>query len=114
MLIYLTNKIKYDNMVIVRKGGNEMSYKEIIEILKTYGRTTGHVWLAKNHNIVLLKYDTSRRYFLSKINPRDEYDYEIIQGKTVWHKRPKLTRVSQLKFECNVKWLLKNGYTICF
>ena len=85
-----------------------MTYEEIIEILKEYGRTKGHVWLVKgycnNAYIVQLKYDTTRRYFMTPI-------YAIYES---YHGNIPMQRVSQDVFENNVRYLLNQGYTIAF
>lgn len=86
-----------------------MTFEEIMEILKDYGRTKGHVWLVKgycnNAYIVQLKYDTTRRYFMTRIYAVYEtYEYNNIP----------LQRVPQDVFENNVRYLLSQGYTISF
>lgn len=82
-----------------------MTYEEIIEILKEYGRTKGHVWLVKgycnNAYIVQLKYDTTRRYFMTPIYARYEGNIPM-------------RRIPQDVFENNVRYLLNQGYTISF
>lgn len=78
-----------------------MSYKDIESIVKEYGRHKGKVWLTPptypyNVNQVQLKYDNTRRYFMS------------------WIGCDTLIRVPQDVFESNVRFLLKKGYTISF
>ncbi len=86
-----------------------MTYQDIMEILKDYGRTKGHVWLVKgycnNANIVQLKYDTTRRYFMTRIYTLSETNE--------YHNIP-LQRVPQDVFQNNVEYLLSQGYTISF
>ena len=102
-----------------------MNYKDIMEILKDYGRHTGFVWLnnVSNHKSVMLKYDSHRRYFMSQITERTDFDRDItytigedehISFTTVWNKRPTLTRLPQDVFMNNVEYLLSHGYSICF
>lgn len=85
-----------------------MTFEEIMEILRDYGRTKGHVWLAKgycnNAYKVQLKYDTTRRYFMTPI-------YAIYEE---YHANIPMRRVPQDVFENNVKFLLAHGYTIAF
>ena len=108
-----------------------MNYSEILEIVKEYGNRTGFVWLTKgtlNDAVsVLLKYDSTRRYFMSQPTPRKDFCREnethveyhnngetAIVTTTKWKKRPSLQRVTEDVFRSNVEYLLKNGYTICF
>lgn len=81
-----------------------MTYKEIIEILKDFGRTKGHVWFFNSitRKKIDLKYDTTRRYFMTTLY---NGDYE---------KTPSMQRVSQDVFENNIKWLSEHGFSICF
>ena len=94
-----------------------MNYKDIMEILKDYGRHTGFVWLnnVSNHKSVMLKYDSHRRYtdFDRDITYTIDKD-EHISFTTVWNKRPTLTRLPQDVFMNNVEYLLSHGYSICF
>lgn len=84
-------------------------YNYIINILKDFGRTKGHVWLVKgycnNCTIVQLKYDTTRRYFMTRIYALSE---------TNEYCNIPLQRVPQDVFENNVKYLLSKGYTLSF
>lgn len=89
-----------------------ITYEDIEEILKDYGRTKGHVWLTlttpkecgRFAKKVDLKYDTTRRYFMSQIHRAwEEY-----------HNNISLQRVPQDVFQNNVEYLLKKGYTISF
>lgn len=89
-----------------------ITYKDIEEILKDYGRTKGHVWLTLTTSNdcgrfakkVDLKYDTTRRYFMSQIH----------QAYEEYHKNIALQRVPQDVFQNNVEYLLSQGYTISF
>ncbi len=85
-----------------------MTYFDIMEILKDYGRTKGYVWLVKGccntANIVQLKYDTTRRYYMSQIHRVYEK----------YHNNVPLQRVPQDVFQNNVEYLLSQGYTISF
>lgn len=108
-----------------------MNYSEVFEIVKEYGKRTGFVWLTKgtlnDSKHVMLKYDTTRRYFMSQIVPRKEFvrnnethvEYHnngetAIVTTTTWEARPTLQRVSADVFKSNVEQLLKEGYTISF
>jgi hypothetical protein len=86
-----------------------MTYQDIMGILKDYGRTKGHVWLVKGYcndaTIVQLKYDTTRRYFMTRIYALSE---------TNEYCNIPLQRVSQDVFQNNVEYLLSQGYTISF
>jgi hypothetical protein len=103
--ILLTQILSYAKINVSNERSNKMSYEDIIDILKAYGRTKGHVWLVKgycnNAYKVQLKYDTTRRYFMTPIYDKTE-------------KIPSMRRVPQDVFENNVKYLLQNGYTISF
>lgn len=88
-----------------------IDYNYIINILKDFGRTKGHVWLVLTDkhcgalaSKVDLKYDTTRRYFMSQIHQVYEEYRENVP----------LTRVPQDVFENNVKYLLSKGYTLSF
>lgn len=108
-----------------------MNYEEIMEILREFGRHTGFVWLTKgtlnDAQCVMLKYDSTRRYFMSQITPSREFvrDHEThveyhkngetaLITTTTWKARPTLQRVSADVFKSNVEQLLKEGYTISF
>ena len=108
-----------------------MNYSEVFEIVKEYGGHTGFVWLTKgtlnDAHCVMLKYDSTRRYFMSQITPsRDfvrEHETHVEYHKngetalvttTTWTKRPALQRVPADVFKNNVEQLLKEGYTISF
>lgn len=108
-----------------------MNYSEVFEIVKEYGKRTGFVWLTKgtlnDAHCVMLKYDTTRRYFMSQITPSKEFVREnethveykpngvtALVTTTTWSKRPILQRVSADVFKSNVEQLLKEGYTISF
>lgn len=108
-----------------------MNYSEVFEIVKEYGKRTGFVWLTKgtlnDAHCVMLKYDTTRRYFMSQITPSKEFVREnethveykpngvtALVTTTTWTKRPALQRVSADVFKSNVEQLLKEGYTISF
>lgn len=108
-----------------------MNYSEVFEIVKEYGKRTGFVWLTKgilnDAQCVMLKYDTTRRYFMSQITPSKEFVREnethveykpngvtALVTTTTWSKRPILQRVSADVFKSNVEQLLKEGYTISF
>jgi hypothetical protein len=104
--ILLTQILLYAKINVSNEGSNKMiDYNYIISILKDFGRTKGHVWLVKgycnNAYKVQLKYDTTRRYFMTPIYNKTE-------------KIPSMCRVPQDVFENNVKYLLQNGYTISF
>jgi hypothetical protein len=103
--ILLTQILLYAKINVSNEGRNKMSYEDIIDILKAYGRTRGHVWLIKgfceNAIIVQLKYDTTRRYFMTRGYGLSETDIP-------------LQRVPQDVFENNVKYLLSKGYTVCY
>lgn len=89
-----------------------MNFEEIMEILKDYGRTKGHVWLVLTTPTkcgrfaykVDLKYDTTRRYYMSQIH----------QAYEEYHDNISLQRIPQDVFKSNVEYLLKKGYTISF
>ena len=85
-----------------------MTYEEVIEILKDYGRTKGSVWLIQGYGNgaykVQLKYDTTRRYWMTPM-------YILYEE---YHGNIPLQRVPQDVFESNVKYLLEHGYTICY
>jgi hypothetical protein len=108
-----------------------MNYSDVFEIVKEYGKRTGFVWLTKgtlnDAQCVMLKYDTTRRYFMSQITPSRDFvrDYEThveyhkngetaLITTTTWKARPTLQRVSADVFKSNVEQLLKEGYTISF
>lgn len=108
-----------------------MNYSEVFEIVKEYGKRTGFVWLTKgtlnDAQCVMLKYDSTRRYFMSQITPSKEFvrknethvEYKpngvtALVTTTTWSKRPILQRVSADVFKSNVEQLLKEGYTISF
>lgn len=108
-----------------------MNYSDVLEIVKEYGKRTGFVWLTKgtlnDAQCVMLKYDTTRRYFMSQITPSKEFVREnethveykpngvtALVTTTTWSKRPILQRVSADVFKSNVEQLLKEGYTISF
>lgn len=108
-----------------------MNYSEVFGIVKEYGKRTGFVWLTKgtlnDAQCVMLKYDTTRRYFMSQITPSKEFVREnethveykpngvtALVTTTTWSKRPILQRVSADVFKSNVEQLLKEGYTISF
>lgn len=82
-----------------------MRYEDVLSCLRNFGRHKGEVWLTKGYcndcKIVQLKYDNTRRYFMTHIYDR-------------YNKVPPLQRVSQDVFESNVKYLLDNGYTLSF
>lgn len=108
-----------------------MNYSEVFEIVKEYGKRTGFVWLTKgtlnDAQCVMLKYDSTRRYFMSQITPSKDFVREhethveykpngvtALVTTTTWSKRPILQRVSADVFKSNVEQLLKEGYTISF
>lgn len=108
-----------------------MNYSDVLEIVKEYGKRTGFVWLTKgtlnDAQCVMLKYDSTRRYFMSQITPNKNFVRECethVEYKpngvtalittTTWFKRPTLQRVSADVFKSNVEQLLKEGYTISF
>ena len=108
-----------------------MNYSDVLEIVKEYGGRTGFVWLAKgtlnDAQCGMLKYDSTRRYFMSQIAPSREFVREhethveyhkngetALVTTTTWTKRPALQRVSADVFKSNVEQLLKDGYTISF
>ena len=108
-----------------------MTYSEVLEIVKEYGSKTGFVWLAKgtlnDSQCVMLKYDSTRRYFMSQITPHKDFYREsethveyhnngetAIVTTSKWKRRPSLQRVTKDVFKSNVEYLLENGYTICF
>jgi hypothetical protein len=102
-----------------------MNYKEIMEILKEFGNKTGYVWLSNSisRKCIMLKYDSTRRYFMSQITDFRDFDkvttaYFKGDNKphvyTKWNKRPSLQRVSKDTFKSNVEYLLQHGYSICF
>ena len=108
-----------------------MNYSEVFEIVKEYGGHTGFVWLTKgtlnDSTHVMLKYDSTRRYFISQVTPSREFVREhethveyhkngetALVTTTTWTKRPVLQRVSADVFKSNVEQLLKEGYTISF
>ena len=85
-----------------------MNYNDVMEVLKEFGRTKGHVWLCKGWGrkarIIQLKYDTTRRYFMTPMyRVYEAYDNKIA-----------MQRVPQDVFEDNVKFLLENGFTLAF
>lgn len=104
----------------------EITFEDIMDILKEFGGHTGYVWLTNTDTdkAVMLKYDSTRRYFMSNVVNRhtefskdtkfildDDYNYHF---ETVWKKRPPLQRVPQDVFESNVRFLITHGYYICF
>lgn len=108
-----------------------MNYSEVFEIVKEYGKRTGFVWLTKgtlnDSKHVMLKYDTTRRYFMSQITPSREFVREnethveykpsgvtALVTTTTWKERPTLQRVTEDVFRNNVEQLLKEGYTISY
>lgn len=108
-----------------------MNYSDVFEIVKEYGKHTGFVWLTKgtlnDAQCVMLKYDSTRRYFMSQITPNRNFARECethveyksngvtaLVTTTTWTKRPALQRVSADVFKNNVEQLLKEGYTISF
>lgn len=86
----------------------KMSYEEVMDILKQYGRTKGHVWLCKGYlhkaRIIQLEYDTTRRYFMTP----------MYRAYEAYNKTISMQRVPQDVFEDNVKFLLENGFTLAF
>ena len=108
-----------------------MNYSEVFEIVKEYGGHTGFVWLTKgtlnDSTHVMLKYDSTRRYFMSQVTPSRDFVREhethveykpngvtALITTTTWTKRPALQRVSADVFKSNVEQLLREGYTISF
>jgi hypothetical protein len=85
-----------------------ITYEDIKDILKEYGRKKGKVWLTYGYGrtayVVQLKYDTSRRYFVTPIYAH----YES------YHKNIPMVRVPMDVFKSEVEYLLQNGYTISF
>lgn len=75
-----------------------MDYNELRDIIKEYGKLKGKVWFfnSTTRQKVLVKYDTTRRYFISDIN-----------GK-------KLYRVPQKAFQNVIEYLSRNEFYICF
>lgn len=102
-----------------------MTYEEVMEILREFGRHTRYVWLSNSMTgkAVMIKYDSTRRYFMSQIRPWREFDkeshLEVLEDDspliiTTWKSSPSLQRVTQDVFESNINWLLNHGYYICF
>lgn len=108
-----------------------MNYLDVLEVVKEYGKRTGFVWLTKgtlnDAQCVMLKYDSTRRYFMSQITPSKDFvrehethvEYKLngvtaLVTTTTWTKRPTLQRVSADVFRSNVEQLLKEGYAISF
>ena len=85
-----------------------MNYEEVMEVLKEFGRTKGNVCLTKGYGrkarIIQLKYDTTRRYFMTPMHRL----YES------FNKDIPMQRVPQDVFENNVKFLLENDFTLAF
>lgn len=104
----------------------EITFEDIMDILKEFGRHTGCVWLSNTNTgkVVMLKYDSTRRYFMSNIaNLRTEFskDSKLVlddeEGdsyhfETTWYIRPTLQRVPQDVFESNVRFLMAHGYYV--
>lgn len=84
-----------------------MSYTDVLGILKEFGRKTKCVWLTSgscnNMKCIMLKYDNTRRYYMSQILTRKDF-----------RKKAPLQRVSEDTFKSNVEYLLQHGYSICF
>ena len=79
-----------------------ITIKDVLEILKDYGGHTKKVWLynVDSTQKVMLKYDSTRRYFMSQI--------ELRNGKCA------LQRVPKDVFVNNVEYLMNKGFHICF
>lgn len=106
----------------------EITFEDIMDILKEFGGHTGYVWLTNTDTdkVVMIKYDSTRRYFMSNVVNRltefnrdsnlviDDEEGNSYHFETVWKKRPTLQRVPQDVFESNVRFLISHGYYICF
>lgn len=75
-----------------------MTYEELLDIIKKYGKTKGHVWFfnSATRQKVLVERDTTRRYYMSCINDN------------IMH------RVDADTFKSNVEWLMAHEFYICF
>ena len=75
---------------------------DVLEIVKEYGGHTKKVWLSNcdTKTMVMLKYDSTRRYFMSQIKG--------------WKEEKPLQRVPKDVFINNIEYLMSKGYYICF
>ena len=79
-----------------------ITLEDIMEIVKEFGGHTKKVWLSNSttRQMVMLKYDSTRRYFMSQIKG--------------WNDKKPLQRVPKDVFVNNIEYLMSQGFYICF